>query len=193
MVEAKIITESAKSFVLEYRLTEADVRHYATSGKVRACHQLCRRQGLGLLPLVAIGLLLFGLFYWSHGFRSVGLMLVTFLAVLGALGWLRWSGYCRRECRLAHDVGVPLDLHLSVSPSGITKDASADDSDPSRTFAWSEVLEIGRVHHMSVIHLRPAGGVLLIPDRAFPDDQARNEFETEVRGWQRAERLEVRE
>ena len=174
------------SFVLEYRLTEADVRHYATSGKVRACRRLCRRQGSGLLPLAAIGLLLFGLFYRSHGVRSVGLMLVTFLAVLGAMGWLRWSRHCRQECRLAHDMGVPLDLHVSVSPSGITMDAPADDSDPSRTFGWSEVVEIGRVHHLTVIRLRPAGGVLLIPDRAFPDDQARNEFENQIQGWQTA-------
>jgi hypothetical protein len=186
MTETQTIAGPEKSYVLRYRLTEADVRRYATSGKVRACRQLCRNQGLGLLPVVAIGLLWFGLSYRSNGARSAVLMLVTFLAVVGALGWLRWSGFCRWECRLAHDVGVPLDLHLSISPAGITKDASADDSDPSRTFRWSEVVEVGRADHLTIIRLRPAGGVLLIPDRAFLDEPARIEFETRARGWQRA-------
>ena len=186
MIGTEPIAEPGKSFELEYRLTEADVRHYANSGKVRACGQLCRNQGWDLLPLAAVALLLFALCYRANGFRSVVLMLATFLAVMGLLGWLRWSGFCRWECRLAHDVGVPLDLHLSVSPTGITKGASADDSDPSRTFAWSEVVAVGRADHLTVIRLRPAGGVLLIPDRAFLDEPARIEFETRVRGWQKA-------
>jgi len=107
-------------------VTEADVRRYATSGKVRTCRRICRKQGLGLLPLVAIGLLLFGLFYRSHGVRSVGLMLMPFVTVMGALGSLRWSRHCQQECRLAQALRWPLDLKLSVSPIGITKEASAD-------------------------------------------------------------------
>jgi hypothetical protein len=186
MTETETIAEPGKSFELEYRLTEADVRHYATSGKVRACGQLCRNQGWDLVPLAPVALLLFALCYRANGVRSVALMLATFLAVLGVLGWLRWFGFCRWECRLAHDVGVPLDLHLSVSPAGITKGASADESDPSRTFVWSEVVEVERVDHLTVIRLRPAGGVLLIPDRAFLDEPARVEFEARARDWQRA-------
>jgi hypothetical protein len=183
MSETISSTESAESFVLEYRLTEADVRHYATSGKVRACRQLCRNQGWGLLLVLAIGLFLFGLIYRSHGVRSVALMLAVSLTVLGALGWLRRARYSGKECRLARDVGIPLDIHLSVTAGGITKDESADESDPSRTFHWSEVVEIVRVDHLIAIRLRPAGAVLLIPDRAFRDDLARDRFETQIRAW----------
>src|SRR5258708_27019056 len=101
MPETKTTSEPAEVFAIEYRLTEADVRDYATSGQVRACRQLCRNQGWGLLPLLAIGLVLIGLFYRSHGARSVGLMLAISLIVLGALGWLRRARDSRTECRLA--------------------------------------------------------------------------------------------
>src|SRR3954468_20071544 len=111
MSETISTTEPANSYVLEYRLTEAAARHYATSGPVKACRQLCRNQGWGLLLVLAIGLFLFDLVYQSHGAQSVGLMLVVLLIVLVALGWLRRARYCRKECRLARDMGVPLDIH----------------------------------------------------------------------------------
>jgi hypothetical protein len=169
--------------VVEYRLTEADVRHYATAGRARACRRLGREQGWGLLPLIAVGLLLFGLCYQSHGIRAVGLAVGTTLAVLLACARLREAGTCRRACRLARDLGVPLDLRLTASALGLVKDPAPDGSDPGRRFGWSEVVEVDRVDHLTVIRLRPAGGVLLIPDRAFPDPEARGQFAARARHW----------
>lgn len=186
MADLKVAPESRSPLVVEYQLTEADVRRFATSGRARACRRLCREQGWGILPLVGLGLLLFGLCYRSHEAWAVVVALGTTMAVLAAFARLREARSCRRVCRLARDLGVPLDLRVAASTAGIAKDPAPDGSDPGRTFAWSEVVEIGRVDHLTVIRLRPAGSVLLIPDRAFGDDESRERFAGEVLGWHRA-------
>ncbi len=176
----------SSSIALHYRLTEADVRCHVRSGRARACRRICRDQGWGMIPLLALGLLLFGLCWRSHGFRPVGRAIAATAAVLGGFAWLREARTCRRACRMARDLGIPLDLRLTVTPEGITQEPAPDGSDPGRTFAWSQVAGIDRVDPMTVIRLQPAHGVLLIPDRAFADAAAAGQFAARARDWQRA-------
>lgn len=171
--------------VLEYRLVEEDVRHYAASGRLRACGQLCRRQGRGMLAPAALGGLLFGLCLGAHGARAAGVAIGATLGVLAAIAWLRRSWACRCSCRLAREAGVPLGLRLTASDRGLVKDPAPDGSDPGRTFEWPEVTEVDRVDHLTVFRLRSAGSVLLIPDRAFADAGARERFVDQVRDWRR--------
>ena len=55
--------------------------------------------------------------------------------------------------------------------------------DTGRTFAWSEVVEVSRIDHLTAIHLRPAGGVLIVPDSAFNSPEERAEFETTIQAF----------
>ncbi len=172
--------------LLEYRLTEADVRRFCSSGRARACWQSCRDRRWAMTALAAVGLSLVGSCWRAHGIRPAALALGTTLAVLTALALAREAWSRRRVVRLARDLGIPCDLRLDISPGGIAKAPGEKPSDPGRTFAWSEVVDLTHGHGLTIIRLRPAGGALLIPDRAFPTAEARGRFAADARAWRDA-------
>jgi hypothetical protein len=163
---------------VEYQLTEADVHHYCSAGLAGKCWRSCRGRKTSILLLVALGCFLVGTCFHAQGVRAGGLALGTTLVVLAALAW-------GREAR------VERDLRLIVSSEGITEESGPEIDDPARTFAWPEVLDVSRMNHLTVIHLRPAGGVLIVPDSAFASDQRRAEFEEAIRAW-RGSALSIR-
>jgi hypothetical protein len=168
---------------LEYRLAEPDVHHYCSGGLARKCWGCCRGRKLAMLLLVALGCFLVGTCFHAQGARAGGLALGTTLVVLAALAWAREARFEGQICRLARQMGLPRDLRLVVSPDGITEESDPETADPTRTFAWSEVLGVSRVDHLTVIRLRPAGGVLIVPDSAFATLEARTEFEATIRAY----------
>ena len=97
--------------------------------------------------------------------------------ILG-LTWAREARGERRVCRVARLMGIPRKIGLVVSPEGISEAMES-----SFTFAWSEVIRLARMDHLTVIRLRPAGAVLIIPDRAFSSDRERVEFENALRAF----------
>ena len=136
--------------------------------------------------LAALGLFLIGLCYHSHGVRSGTLALVTTIGVVLALAWSRRAWSDRRICRMARELGLPCDVRLAISPGGLAKAPGADPDDPGRTFEWSEVLAVDRLDSLTVIHLHPAGGVLIVPDRAFATTEGRVNLVENIRGWRAA-------
>jgi hypothetical protein len=186
MAETTTPPEPSTSPDLEYRLTEADVRRYCIFGRPGKCWRACRQRKAALAILAILGVFLVGMCYHERGAWSGTLALGATLAVLIALAWSRQAWADRRVCRVARQVGLPSDLRVTVSPEGITKAPGPDPSDPGRTFAWSEVVEVDRIDGLTVIRLRPAGGVLIVPDRAFPTVEARDGFGRSVRAWREA-------
>jgi hypothetical protein len=176
---------------VEYQLTEADVHHYCSAGLAGKCWRSCRGRKTSILLLVALGCFLVGTCFHAQGVRAGGLALGTTLVVLAALAWGREARVERCVCRVAGQFGLPRDLRLIVSSEGITEESGPEIDDPARTFAWPEVLDVSRMNHLTVIHLRPAGGVLIVPDSAFASDQRRAEFEEAIRAW-RGSALSIR-
>jgi hypothetical protein len=186
MTETSTTPESSTPVVLEYQLTEADVHHYCIRGRPRACWLTCRDRKTAMLVLAALGLFLIGMCYHSYGFRSGTLALVTTLGVLTALAWSHRAPADRRICRLAHEMGLPCDVRLVVSPEGIVKSPGASPDDPGRTFTWSDVVGFDRLDDLTIVRLRPARSLLIVPDRAFPDAEARAKVAEKVRRWRGA-------
>ncbi len=180
------MTETSTPIVLEYQLTEADVRHYCISGRPGACWRTCRRRKLAILALAALGLFLIGDCYHSHGFRAGTIALVTTIGVLTALAWSHRAPADRRVCRLARDMGLPCDVRLVVSPEGFVKEPGASPDDPGRTFGWSDVVNVDHFDSVTVVKLRPARSLLIVPDRAFPSPEARAEVVETIREWRKA-------
>ena len=145
-----------------------------------------------MLILVALGLFLVGLCYWTVGARPGSLALVTTLAVLVALSWSREARAEHRVCRLARYLGLPRDLRLRFLPGGIAEESTPEALEPDRTYSFPEIVEILRIDRLTVIRLRPAGGVLIVPDRAFAAPEQRAEFEEWVRAWRSAARRQAR-
>ncbi len=171
---------------IHYDLTEADVRRYVASGRFgKACRSF-RCRPLGWLAMLALGAFLVGICYQGHGLRAGSLVLGATLAVLTALACAREVRFERRVARLAGLMGLPRTLDLVLSPRGIAEGSDSGVPDPGRTFAWHEVEEIARVDHLTVIRLRPAGGVLIIPDRAFESGSEQIAFEGTLKAWQAA-------
>ena len=181
------MTEISTPLQLEYRLTESDVHHYCTSDRARKCWRSCHRRKAAVSILAMLVLFLVGMCYQARGGRSASLALTTTLAVLAMLAWSREARADHRVCRLAREMGLPLDLRLIVSRGGIVEESGSDPPDPRRTFAWSEVVDVSRVDHLTVIRLRPAGGVLIVPDRAFPSTKVREGFLEDARAWRAAD------
>ena len=179
--------EHSTTLPLEYRLTEADVHHYCTSDRARKCWRTCRRRKAAVLILALLGLFLVGMCYRARGGRAASLAMTTALVVLGALAWSREARADHRVCRLAREMGLPLDLRLVVSREGLAEESVSGPFDPGRTFAWSEVVDVSRVDRLTVIRLRPAGGVLIVPDRAFPSARARDDFLDNARACRQAD------
>ncbi len=178
-----ILDEPSTPTVLEYQLTEADVRRYCVAGRPRACWLACRERKVGLAILGAIWAFLVGLCFARHGATAGSLALGSSLAVVLFLTWLRRARSDHRVCRLARAMGLPYALRLVVSDQGIVKEPGDDPSDPGRSFAWSEVVEVARVDALTVVRLRPAGALLIVPDRAFPDPEAREALARHAQGW----------
>jgi len=176
-------TDPSPPFLLAYRLTDSDVRRYLASCRFPACKRLIRTQLRGALLLVVLGMFLVGACFRGHGTRPGMLALGTTAAILAGFAWWRGfrAGSC--ACRVARDLGVPCDLRLKVSARGIAKAPGRDSSDPGRSFAWSEVVAAKRTQGLFVFHLRPAGAVLLVPDRALGKDEAIADFARKTRAW----------
>ena len=136
-----------------------------------------------MLVLAALGLFLVGLCFHAVGLRPGSLALVTTLVVLAALTWSREARAEHRVCGLARSMGLPRDLRLVFFPGGISEDSTPETPDPDRTFAWSEIVEIFRVDRLTVIRLRPAGGILIVPDRALALPGQRADFDEWIRAW----------
>jgi hypothetical protein len=170
---------------LEYRLTEADVRHYCSAGLARKCWRTCKSRKMALLLLATLGCFLVGICVHARGARAGGLALGTTLAVVAALAWGREAHQEGCVCRLAGQMGLPRDLRLVVSPEGITEESGPEIDDPARTFTWSDVVKVGHVDHLTVIRLRPAGGVLIVPDGAFASPEQRVKFVESMSAWRK--------
>ena len=136
--------------------------------------------------MAAIGAFLVGIRYRGHGLRAGSLVLGATLAVLTAFACAREACFERRVARLAGLMDLPRTLDLILWLEGITEGSDTGVPDPGRTFAWHEVEEIARVDHLTVIRLRPAGGVLIIPNRAFGSTSERIAFEGTSKRWQAA-------
>jgi hypothetical protein len=173
---------------VEYRLTEADVHLYCSSGLAGKCWRSCRRRKTAIVLLIALGCFLVGTCFRTHGLRAGGLALGTTLVVVAALAWGREIWFERCVDRLAGQMGLPRDLRLVVTPEGIVEESGTEIDDTGRTFAWSEVVEVSRIDHLTVIHLRPAGGVLIVPDSAFSSPEERTEFETTIQAFRKSGR-----
>jgi hypothetical protein len=173
---------------LDYRLTEADVHHYCSAGRVGRCWRCCRGRKAALTLLFALGCFLVGACFLGHGARSGMLALGTTLVVLATFAWIREARFEGCVERLAQEMGLPRDLRLIVSPEGIAEESEAPSGELGRTFAWSEVVELSRIDHLTLIRLRPAGGVLIVPDSAFESIGSRLEFERTLRKWREAAR-----
>ncbi len=166
---------------LEYNLSKADVRHYCSAGLAWRCWKSCRGRKAALLLLVVLVCLILGTCVQAHGLRVVWLVLGTTLIVVALLAVGRevvreWS-----ICRVARLMGFPRVLRIVVSHDGIFEESGPRLDDAARMFAWSEVVDVSRMDHLTVIRLRPAGGVLIVPDSAFSSPDGRAEFEEAVR------------
>lgn len=138
---------------------------------------------MAVLLLAALGFFLVGICFHAQGARAGGVALGTTLLVVAALAWGREALFERCVCRLARQMGLPRDLRVVVSADGILEESAGDSDDPSRVFAWPDVVDVSRVDHLTVIRLRPAGGVLIVPDSAFAAPEGRLEFEEALRSW----------
>jgi hypothetical protein len=171
---------------LDYRLTEADVHHYCSAGRVGKCWRCCRGRKAAMALLAALGCFLVGVCFLGHGARSGMLALGTTFVVVAAFAWIREARFEGCVERLARETGLPHDLRLVVSPDGIAEESEAPAGDRARTFAWSEVVEVSRIDRLTLIRLRPAGAVLIVPDSAFESTESRLEFERTLREWREA-------
>lgn len=177
------MSEPSEPIHLRFRLGESDVRHYCTSGRARKCWRCCRARKAALLTLLAVGAFLVGTSHQAHGVRSSVLLLATTTVVLAALAWDHEARIERRILLLARTLGLPREVDLVVSPEGIVEASANGSLEPSRTFLWSEVLEVFRIDHLRVFQLRPAGGVLIVPDGAFASSEDRLAFADRVQAW----------
>jgi hypothetical protein len=171
---------------LEYRLTDVDVQHYCSAGLAGKCWRSCRGRKPAIVLLIALACFLVGICFHARGARAGGLALGTTLVVLAALAWSREARIERCVCRVAGQIGLPHDLRLVVSSDGIREESGPEIDDPDRTFPWSEVVDMSRVDHLTVIHLLPAGGVLIVPDSAFVSVEGRSKFEETIRAWRKS-------
>ena len=171
---------------LDYRLSEEDVHHYCSASRGRRCWRCCRGRKAALVVLASLGLFLVGTCFRANGVRSGMLALGTTIVVLAALAWWREARFEGCVGRLARQMGIPRELHLVVTTEGIAEESDPETAGPPRIFRWSEVVEVARVDHLTVIRLRPAGGVLIVPDSAFAGPEGRAEFEQVIHAWQGA-------
>lgn len=177
------MSEPSTDLRLDYRLTEADVHHYCLAGRVGRCWRCCRGRKAAIGLLLALGYFLVGACFLGPGVRSGMLALGTTLVVVAAFAWVREARFEGCIDRLAREMGLPVDLRLVVTPEGIAEESS---DEPGRTFAWSEVVDVSRIDHLTLIRLRPAGGVLIVPDSAFQSPESRAEFAATLRQWREA-------
>jgi hypothetical protein len=180
------MSDPSEPIHLHFRLSETDVRHYCTAGRARKCWRCCRARKAALFTLLAVGAFLVGTTHQARGVRSIALLLGTTAVVVGALAWDREARVERRIMLLARTLGLPREVDLVVSPEGIVEGSADGSHDPSRTYTWDEVLEIYRIDHLSIFQLRPAGGVLIVPDGAFASPEDRLAFEEHIRAWRLA-------
>ncbi len=174
----KMIEPAPPAFRLEYRLLEEDVRRYCSSNRAGLVRRSIRGRIAGLLLLAALGGFLVGICFQAKGGRSGWLAVGSALAVVLGLAGSRRALDERSIGVIARRMGIPRDLRVVVSARGV-----AEDSDPPRTFSWDEVVEVSRNDHQTVIRFRPAGGLLIVPDRAFLATEGRVEFEAAVRSF----------
>ena len=178
--------EPSTSILIEYRLTEADVRHYGSAGLAIRFWRSCRGRKLALATMAALGGFLVGVCFHGDGIRAGGIAVGVTLAVIAALALAREVWFERQVHRLARQLGLPRAFRLLLSAEGITELVGPEIDDLARMFAWSEVVQVSRVDHLTVIRLRPASAVLIVPDSAFPSRGRRTEFEHQLQGWRSA-------
>ncbi len=169
-----------------YRLTIEDIGRFVGTEDLRCWTCLVRSQKASTALLVGLVIGLSTLCGLGLGIRSGLTLLGSALVLLGAFGWARGSSARRRACRLARVLGIPCDLRVAISARGIVKASGPRLDEPARRFPWTDVVAVYLAPGLIVFRLRPVDAVLLVPNRAFPNAEAKRAFCGEVRRWREA-------